>query len=254
MPHPLETNLASVRSRIAAAALRAGRGADSIALVAVTKSVAPAVAAQLCRLGQRDLGESRVSELERKDDHLRALGLEPRWHFVGHLQGNKVRRVVARAAAIHSIDSLRLLEAVDRVAENLEARPQVWIQVKLTDEPAKSGLDPREVPGLVARAATLEHVSLAGLMTLAPLVGASERDTAARDVFRRLARLAREVAQERLMGDAWKLGTMRTSMGMSGDFETAIEEGSDLVRIGSLLFEGLGTLGREAGPAGQGPA
>ena len=235
---PLKSSLDRVRARMAGAARAAGRSPEDVALVAVTKSVEPEVAADLVRLGQLDLGENRASELERKDDHLRGLDLRPRWHFVGHLQGNKVRRVVARAASIQSVDSLRLLEAIDRAAGDLGSRPEVWIQVKLAEEPTKSGLAPREVPAVVERALELPNVSLAGLMALGPLTPEGERDASTRAVFRDLARLARELAPKAPMGDARGLGRMRTSMGMSGDFEAAIEAGSDLVRIGSLLFEG----------------
>ena len=234
----LKSNLDRVRARVAQAARSAGRSPEEVLLVAVTKSVEPEVAADLVRLGQLALGESRASELERKDEHLRAQGLSPRWHFVGHLQGNKVRRVVARADAIQSVDSLRLLEAIDRAAGELGRRNEVWIQVKLAEEPTKSGLPPSEVRAVVDRARELEHVELAGLMALGPLVQPDERDASARAVFQDLARLARELAPGAAMGDARGLGRMRTSMGMSGDFEAAIEAGSDLVRIGTLLFEG----------------
>jgi PLP dependent protein len=226
-----------VRSRVAEAARRAGRSAADLTLVAVTKSVEPDVAADLVRLGQIDLGENRADELERKHERLASLGLAPRWHFVGHLQGNKVRRVVAIAASIHSVDSARLLEAIDRAAGELGVAREVWIQVKLADEPTKSGLDPGEVPAVVSRARALPNVRLAGLMALGPLGSDS------RPVFRELARLARDLAPEAAMRDARGLGRMRTSMGMSGDFEAAIEEGSDLVRIGTILFP---TAGRPA--------
>jgi pyridoxal phosphate enzyme (YggS family) len=229
-----------VRARAADAARRSGRSPDAVLLVAVTKSVAPETAAALARLGQLDLGESRAAELERKAEHLRALDLRPRWHFVGHLQGNKVRRVVAVADAIHSIDSLRVLEAVDRAAAELGRQPEIWIQVKLADEPAKDGLDPRELPAVVERAAELAHVRLAGLMAIGPLLpDATARGGAARVVFRELALLARDLASGAGMREALSFEKMRTSMGMSEDFEAAIEEGSDLVRVGSALFEDL---------------
>jgi len=231
---------------VAEAARAAGRSAEDVTLVAVTKSVEPDVAAELARLGQLDLGENRADELERKADHLHALGLAPRWHFVGHLQGNKVRRVVARAASIQSVDSARLLDAIDREAGLIGVSPEVWIQVKLADEPTKSGLDPRELPEMVERARALRHARLAGLMALGPLTPESERDVSARAAFRELARLARELAPKAPMGDAPSRGRMRTSMGMSGDFEAAIEAGSDLVRIGSLLFEGVLEADRSA--------
>jgi len=237
-----------VRERIEAAAVRSGRLGRDVALVAVTKSVAPEVAADLLRLGQRDLGESRSDELERKDRSLRGSGLEPRWHFIGHLQRNKVGKVVARADSIHSIDSLPLLEAVDRAAGELGLRREIWIQIKLAPETAKTGLAPDAAPEVLERALALENVALAGLMTLAPLLPAGSREVepAARRAFRDLKRLAGDLARASSMGDALPLrrsggrrsGRLATSMGMSGDFEWAIEEGSDLVRIGSLLFAG----------------
>ncbi len=241
----LQTNLADVRTAIDRAALRSGRRGAEVDLVAVTKSVEPDVAAELVRLGQLDLGESRASELERKHRALREAGLAPRWHFLGHLQGNKVRRVVAIATSIHSIDSLRLLDAVDRAAGELGARPEVWIQVKLSSEPTKTGLDRRELDQAFERAAGSAHLRLAGLMTLAPLAtdaGPAETEASARRVFRELHGLARQVG----MRDALAPRRVRTSMGMSSDFEWAVEEGSDLVRVGSRLFEGCDTPRRTA--------
>jgi pyridoxal phosphate enzyme (YggS family) len=231
----LGANLARVRARVDASAKRSGRDGRDIALVAVTKSVAPEVATELVRLGQVDLGESRADELERKAEHLAAAGLAPRWHFVGHLQRNKVRRVVALASSIHSVDSLRLLESIDKAAGELGVRPEIWIQVKVADEPTKTGADPRAAIPLLERAASLANVRLAGLMTIAPLVPGPGREAAARAAFRALAELAREAR----MRDALLSVPLRTSMGMSDDFELAIEAGSDLVRVGSLLFEAL---------------
>lgn len=231
----LRANLARVRARIDAAAGRSGRRGDPVTLVAVTKSVEPELAAELVRIGQEDLGESRADELERKASALAEAGLRPRWHFLGHLQRNKVRRVVAVAGAIHSIDSLRLLEAVDAAAGELARRPDVFVQVKLSSEPTKTGADPEAAIPLLERAAALSNVRLAGLMTIAPLAPEPERDASARAAFRALADLARRAG----MRDALRSVPLRTSMGMSEDFETAIEEGSDLVRIGTLLFEGL---------------
>jgi pyridoxal phosphate enzyme (YggS family) len=239
----LAANLARVRARIEAALDRSGRPAGSVGLVAVTKSVEPETAATLVRLGQLDLGENRADELERKARALADLGLEPRWHFIGHLQTNKVRRVVAHAGSIHSIDSMRLLEAVDAAAGAIGTRPEIWIQAKLSEEPTKTGADPGDAIELVARARELRHVRLAGLMTIAPLAGpgSSGREASARAAFRALAELAREAG----MGDALRSGPLRTSMGMSDDFEWAIEEGSDLVRVGTLLFDGA-SIGGEA--------
>jgi pyridoxal phosphate enzyme (YggS family) len=212
-----------------------------VALVAVTKTVDAETAAELVRLGQRDLGESRADVLVEKAERLRELALEPRWHFVGHLQRNKVRRVAAIASAIHSVDSLRLLEAIDAAAQEHARQPEVFVQVKLSTEATKTGAEPGEAIALLERAAELPHVRLAGLMTIAPLAPEPERGAASRAAFRALADLARRARMRDALGSAALRTPMglRMSMGMSDDFETAIEEGSDLVRIGTLLFEGL---------------
>jgi len=229
----LETNLARIRARIAEAAVQAGRRPQAIELVAVTKSAGAEAAAGLARAGARDLGESRADELEAKALSLSGAGLDARWHFVGHLQRNKAARVVAHAAVIHSIDSVRLLETVARIADDVGRSPQVFLQVKLHPEETKSGLLPEALPEALAAARALRAVELAGLMTIAPLVeGDPPRAAAlARTVFTALARLRDELSAE---GER-----LRLSMGMSDDFELAIAAGSDCVRIGSAFFEGL---------------
>lgn len=221
--------------------MHAAGGADAT-LVAVTKHVEPEVAALLARLeldarGACDLGESRVPEFERKVAHLKAAGLGAtglRWHFLGHLQRNKARRVVRLAHVLHSVDSLRLLDTLGRLAAEEGRCPQLFLQVKLTEEQTKGGLDPDELPAALSAAA--EHdLSLLGLMGMAPLEpDPAQRRDRARTAFRRLAALARKLPSEVFVD-----GRVRLSMGMSGDFEDALSEGADCVRIGSLLFEGL---------------
>ncbi len=229
----LETNLARVRERIEAASLVARRQPREIELVAVTKSVDAARAQDLVRAGQLDLGESRAGDLVAKARSLQGAGLQARWHFIGHLQRNKAGAVVEVADVIHSIDSLRLLETVARIAEDVGRFMKVFLQVKLHPEETKSGLLPDALPEALAAARALRSVHLEGLMTIAPLVEQDEplRVELARSVFARLARLRDDLSApgERL----------RLSMGMSDDFELAIEAGSDCVRVGSALFEGL---------------
>jgi PLP dependent protein len=248
---PLETNLNTVRSRIADAAVRAGRRGAAVRLLAVTKSAGAESAAELCKHGQIDLGESRASELERKAEHLAAAGARVRWHFVGHVQRNKARRVVQLADVIHSVDSIELLTAIDRLAGELGRRPALFVQVKLHDEPEKTGLSPDDAVALIAQARSLRNIRLWGLMTMAPLIEASipERDLAARRVFEGLRELART-----LDARAFEDGRIQLSMGMSEDFEIAIESGSDWVRIGSLLFaDSQSARGPESGICGAKP-
>jgi pyridoxal phosphate enzyme (YggS family) len=221
----LESNLAGVRARIRSAEAR--RGGGSVELVAVTKSVGPERAAELAALGQLDLGENRADELERKAAWFAARGLRVRWHFLGHLQRNKARRVARIADVLHSLDSIELARALDAAAAEAGRTLEVYAQLKLWPEEAKSGLDPAQLPALLEALAGLPHLRFAGLMAMAPLV---QERAAAQQVFRELARRARALGPQ-----------CRTSMGMSEDFELAIAEGADVVRVGSALFEELGS-------------
>lgn len=248
MHSPLESNLRRLRQRIAQAALRDGREAGDVALLAVTKSVPPKVAAEAFDLGLSDLGESRCDGLERKSEYFEQQGLVARWHFIGHLQRNKARRVVACAAVIHSVDSTALMETVDQAARDLEKRVEIYLQVKLSPEPMKSGVAPEDLPALIEAALSKKHLVLAGLMTMAPLSQPLDRDIhgdglemertrAARGVFARLAGLAHEIETRPTLASAFADRRVRLSMGMSDDFEAAIQEGSHVVRVGRLLFE-----------------
>jgi len=231
-------NLAGIRDRIAAACRQAGRSPEEVTLVAVTKYVAADVTRLVLEAGCRDLAESRPQALWEK---AAALVDAPaiRWHLVGHLQRNKIRRTLPHLAMLESLDSLRLLEAVEAEAGRLaEAgapgrRVDVLVEVNLTDDPGRSGLAPADVPAVVAAAAAARHVRLRGLMGMA-----ARPDAAAADARRDFARL-REIRDSlaATLPDPTILAEL--SMGMSGDFEAAILEGSTIVRIGSAVFEGL---------------
>ncbi len=228
----LERNRAAVLERIRRACEAAGRDPNGVRLVAVTKTVEPEVAGDVYRLGTRDLGENRVPEFERKVRWFQERGWSPRWHFIGHVQRNKARRVVQLADEIHSIDSLRLLDTVARVAREEQRQVQIYLQLKLTHESAKGGLSEDELPEAVRRASEeRDHLGLRGLMTMAPHVEDPSKGETADLVFARLAALRGSVP-----ADAWCADPL-LSMGMSGDLELAIARGSDLVRVGSALFE-----------------
>ena len=223
--------------RIEVACRRAGRDPSEVELLAVTKHVSPRVAAGLVRLGQRSLAENRATELERKTRALESQGLHPDWHFIGTLQRNKVRRVLPLAGTLHSVDSLRLLDTVERVAGELGRRPRVHLQINVSAEDEKHGFEPEAAAEAVEAARACAHVELTGLMGMAPrMADASdeERRAGALASFRRLAALAAE-----LPGDAFAGGAPRLSMGMSGDLEEAVLAGSHVVRVGSALFEGV---------------
>lgn len=231
---PVETNLAAVRRRIERAAQQNGRSPEEVCLVAVTKSVTAAEAAALVRLGQLDLGENRVGELEHKTTEFARLGLQARWHFIGHLQANKVRRVVRSAAAIHAIDSPELLERVGRIAAEEGRHLQIYLQVALTGEAQKHGLAPADLSSTAALAARFPALSLCGLMAMGPAHATPELTAGA--VFARARDLARELERESHTTQLWHEGKVRLSLGMSSDFELAIAAGSNLVRIGRALF------------------
>jgi pyridoxal phosphate enzyme (YggS family) len=222
--------LASVNERIGAACVRAGRQRSDVTLVAVTKSVTSEVAALLPELGVFDLGESRPQELWRKAATLPAT---VRWHLIGHLQRNKVERTLPLVQRIHSVDSLRLLEALDHEATKAGRPIRVLLEVNVSGEASKSGFAPTAVPALALRLADLAGVRVEGLMTMAAQHDDLE---ACRPTFAGLREL-----RDRLRSEWGPLGATLTqlSMGMSNDFEVAVEEGATLVRIGSSLFEGL---------------
>lgn len=231
----LTDRLAALRGRIARAAERSGREASAVGLIAVTKSVDVEQAGLLLALGQLDLGENRVQELERKHAALRESSPAPVWHLIGHLQTNKARRAVELATAIHSVDSPRLLDTLERLATELGRRPRVYLEVKSDARSERSGVEAQDLAALVEHAQRAAHLELVGLMTLAPapdpLRTASENSERARASFRALADLARALPREAFVAERVEL-----SMGMSQDFEEAIAEGADRVRIGSALF------------------
>ena len=225
-------NLAVVRGRIAEAAARSGRAADEITLVAVTKYVSADVTRLLVEAGCRELGESRPQSLWEKAAALACLPV--RWHMVGHLQRNKVHRTLPLVAMIHSIDSRRLLEAVDQecLPHPEPARLPVLLEVNISGEESKGGFAPDDAERLLAELPRYPHVSVQGLMCMAALEGGL--DEARRD-FAALREL-----RDRLRGQCPPGVTLRElSMGMSGDFHVAIEEGATIVRVGSALFEGI---------------
>jgi hypothetical protein len=223
-------NLESVRERIATAAARSGRTAEAITLVVATKYVTTDLAAAVVTAGCCDLGESRPQELWTKAAALPNPAI--RWHLIGHLQRNKIRRTLPLVSLIHSVDSQRLLAAINEEAKLAGRIAPVLLEVNISGDAAKTGLAPTELEPLVAEAAALEYVEVRGLMGMASLEG---DDAAARQDFIHLRtlrdRLARNLPPQ--------LALDELSMGMSGDFEIAIAEGATIVRLGSLLFEGV---------------
>jgi pyridoxal phosphate enzyme (YggS family) len=232
----LADNLHAVEERIRAACARSGRQRDEVTLVAVTKYVTPEVAALLPELGVLDLGESRPQELWRKAD---ALPKEVRWHLIGHLQRNKVDRTLPLVHLTHAVDSVRLLDAIQAVS-NVEGglgHPSVLLEFNMSREPAKHGFSPDDLETLAAVAnveTSDDGLQIVGLMTMA---AATDDPEQARPVFAALRQL-RDSLPRVLPSPAW-VYLRELSMGMTNDFEVAIEEGATLIRVGSALFAGI---------------
>jgi pyridoxal phosphate enzyme (YggS family) len=225
-PDVTQARIAAVRARVSDACGRAGRSPADVTLVGVTKTHGPDAVETAWRAGLRDFGENRVQEAAPKITALRSRDVRPRWHLVGHLQTNKVKGAVDLFDILHSVDSERLASALsERTTRTLD----VLIEVNVAGEETKHGVPPEAVGALAERIGALPRLRLCGLMTVAPQVDDPEQ---VRPVFRRL----REIR------DA--VGLRDLSMGMTDDFEVAVEEGSTLIRVGRAIF------GPHAGAAG----
>jgi pyridoxal phosphate enzyme (YggS family) len=225
----LASRLHAIEAKITAACVRAGRERADVTLVAVTKTVPPPVAAALNELGVANLGESRPQELWRKAARLPTT---IRWHLVGHLQRNKIERTLPLVSLIHSIDSVRLLQSLDEDAAKRSQSPSVLLEVNASREANKHGFAVDGFADLLPQVSTFQHVRIVGLMTMAALTADPEE---CRATFRKLREL-----RDRLRSEFKPPHELeQLSMGMTNDFEIAIEEGATLVRIGTALFEGL---------------
>ena len=224
----IERNLQSVLTRIADAARRTGRDATDIQLVAVTKTVGVAEILSAAELGVEIIGENRVHEASAKRDRV---GDRVKWHMIGHLQRRKARDAVSVFDCVHSVDSLALAKEIDKRCASIGKIMPVLFEVNVTGEQTKFGLSPDETLEVIRQASTLEHIRTEGLMTMAPLVPNAEE---VRPCFKKLARLAQSVAREGVTNVCME----QLSMGMTNDFEVAIEEGATTVRIGTAIFGG----------------
>jgi len=224
----LTVRLADIRARLDTATQKSGREPDEVKLIAISKTHPASVIKQVCQLGATDFGENRVQEAEGK---IAEIGRENvRWHLVGHLQANKARKAVALFDVIHSLDTLDLAKRLDRLCfEDGRQNLPVLIQVDLGHEETKSGIDESELTHLVEGLGPLTRLKLIGLMTLPPFFDDPEQS---RPFFRRLRELRDELNQRGAFGDR----TGELSMGMTHDFEVAIEEGATMVRIGTAIF------------------
>lgn len=228
----LAQRIAAIRARVAAAAQRAGRAPESVGIVAVSKTMPAEAVIAAARHGLTLFGENRVQEAREKIAAVHAAGLtDLRWELIGHLQTNKAARAVELFARVQSVDSLRLAEALEARAAQVERVLPILLEVNVAGEASKSGLAPDEVVGVARAILAMPHLHLDGLMTVAPLVDDPE---AVRPVFRRLRALRETLRVEVPAG--MDGGWPELSMGMTDDFEVAIEEGATLVRIGRAIF------------------
>lgn len=227
-PAALSARFADVRARVAAAAKRCGRSPAEVTLIAISKTHPASVIKALIELGATDLGENRVQEAEGKIPQVGRTSA--RWHLVGHLQANKARRALTLFDVIHSLDSIELARRLDRLCVELGRQSlPLLIQVDLGHEETKSGIDEKQLPQLLETVRQLERLDLIGLMTLPPFFDDPEQ---ARPYFRRLRQLRDELARDGAFGN--RSGEL--SMGMTHDFEVAIQEGATMVRIGTAIF------------------
>jgi PLP dependent protein len=227
MSEQIKGRLARVREQIAIAAQRAGRRAETITLITVSKTFDAATVRQAVDAGAFVLGENRVQEAAEKSRQVKADGLK--WHLIGHLQANKARLAVQTFAVIHTIDSSEIATRLDRIAGEEERRPVVLLQVDLGKEATKSGADESELMGIMQTLDACRNLEFKGLMTLPPFFDDAEQT---RPFFRRLREILEDLNRRR----AADKQLTELSMGMSHDFEVAIEEGATMVRVGSAIF------------------
>ena len=225
----LADNIAAVRLHIVQAAERVGRRADEITLVAVSKTKPVELVKLAYELGLRDFGENRTQDALPKIAEFRHMGLQPvSWYMIGHLQRNKVNKVVGSFDSVQSVDSLQLAQLLNAHASELEIRMAVLLQVNVSGEESKEGMTPEETLGLARQIVALPHLDVQGLMTVAPQVQDPED---VRLVFRAL-RTLRDDLRKQVAQSAWQ----HLSMGMTDDYGVAIEEGATIVRVGRAIF------------------
>ena len=219
-------NYRAVEEKVKNACQRAGRKREEVTLIAVSKTKPVSMIEELLPLGVRDFGENKVQELTAKEE---VLPKDIRWHMIGHLQRNKVKYIIDKACMIHSVDSLRLAREISKEAVKHELDVPVLIEVNVAGEESKFGVSVEETPSLVQEVSKLPGIQVKGLMTIAPYVEDPEEN---REIFRNLRKLSVDIS-----GKNFDNVTMNVlSMGMTGDYEVAIEEGATHVRVGTGIF------------------
>ncbi len=223
----MEDRLKRIHERIDQVASRCNRSAESIRLIAVSKTIPTAVVREAIDCGVTDLGENYIQEARDKVNELATAPVN--WHFIGHLQSNKAKYAVRLFDLIHSVDSLKLATELNKYAQKIDKIQAVLVQVNVAQEKSKSGIFVEETIGLLKQLSRLDNISVKGLMTMPPYFNAPDK---VRPFFAALRDLRDRICTENITG----IGMDELSMGMTGDFEAAIEEGATMVRIGTAIF------------------
>ena len=222
----IKENLASVEHRICAACERSGRDRRDVRLIAVSKTKPVPMLMEAYDEGIREFGENKPQEIREKYPELPS---DIRWHMIGHLQRNKIKYIIDKVCMIHSVDSLRLAEAIDAEAKKHGVAMPVLIEVNVAGEESKDGVSPEETEELIRQVSCLEHIRVNGLMTIAPFTENAEDN---RQYFKILKNLSVDIAGKNIDN----VNMCELSMGMTGDYEVAIEEGATMVRVGTGIF------------------
>lgn len=222
----LAYNLEKVKNKISMTAQNAGKSEKEITLIAVSKTKPVSMLQEVYDLGVRDFGENKVQEIMEK---YALLPSDIRWHMIGHLQRNKVKYIIDKVSLIHSVDSLRLAEEIDKQAKKHQLIMPILIQVNIAEEESKFGLSSLEILEEIKKISRLSHIKVKGLMTVAPFVENGEDN---RKYFKLIKQLSVDIMNENIDNVCMDI----ISMGMTGDYQTAIEEGSTMVRIGTAIF------------------
>lgn len=219
-------NLKKVEDNVNAACRKAGRSRDEVTLIAVSKTKPVEMLSTIYNQGIRDFGENKVQEM---CDKMEQLPSDIRWHMIGHLQTNKVKYIVGHTTLIHSVDSLHLAKEIEKQAEKKDVTVDILVEVNIAEEESKFGIHKEETYELVRQIAALPHVHICGLMTIAPYVENPEDN---RMYFRGIRQLSVDIAEQNI--DNVNMDVL--SMGMTGDYMVAIEEGATMVRVGTGIF------------------
>lgn len=221
----IRENLREVEEKISQACIRSGRDRSEVLLIAVSKTKPLEMIEEAAGCNQVDFGENKVQELCTKYEKFPTL----RWHMIGHLQRNKVRQVVGKAFLIHSVDSLRLAETIEAEAAKIGVTAKILLEVNVAEEESKFGLKMEEVIPLAEEISKMEHIHILGLMTIAPFVSDPEEN---RPIFRKLRQLSVDIKEKNMNNVDMDV----LSMGMTNDYEVAVEEGATMVRVGTGIF------------------